>query len=375
MPPISQKPALRLILPIILSLSPFTEMKANDLLLHSVTVGTPLPVPDNTGDTWMLAWTSTGDLYTPSNDSKGFHLAGNGNVMFHRILGDDAGHLTGETVNTMSDYRKMCEEGSDGCTWKTSGCAAIDGNLYLVVARHRYGEKSGDPTKRQPARNASIIRSANGGKTWVPSAQESEDHPMFPGSHFATPYFINYGQDGHEAVADGSDRYVYALSNNGFWDNGDSMILGRVLRSNLPRLDAKDWQFLREGDGAIDANWTSNPAAAKPVLVSPNHLGMTGAVYLPAQKCYFMVGWYYPQGGGKMPDAHTTTNWDFHVAPHPWGPWQTIGSHAFSPQGFYCPEVCPKFTSADGSSIKVFTAGDWTNADAYRLTVVPLGLH
>ena len=87
-----------------------------------------------------------------------------------------------------------------------------------------------------------------------------------------------------------------------------------------------------------------------------------------------MIGWYYPSGGGKMPRAHVETHWDFYTAPHPWGPWTVIGSHRWNPQGFYCPGVCPKFTSPDGNHLAVFTAGDWTNPEFYRLTVVPLTL-
>jgi len=340
--------------------------------IRAITVGPPVPVEDNAGDTWALAWTRERELFSPSNDTKGFHLAGSGNVMFNRIVGDRVDNLTGETVNTMSDYRRANEEGPDICSWKTSGCIAVDGALYLLVARHQYGEKSGDPTRRQSAQNASIIRSMNGGKTWIRSAQENYDDPMFPGSTFAAPFFVNYGQDGHEAVADRSDRFVYALSNNGFWDNGDSMILGRVLRSKISRLRGQDWKFFKRGDGAVDSNWSADVADAKPVVVNANRLGSTGAVYLPAQKCYLMIGWYYPKGGGKMPEAYVETRWDFYIAPHPWGPWGVVASHTFKPHGFYCPEVCPKFTSADGSTVWVFTAGDWNNPEFYRLTAVPL---
>lgn len=349
-------------------------MNANNVSIQSVTVGTPVPTADNAGDTWMLAWTSNDELYSPSNDTKGFHLAGSGNVMFNRILGESVDKLTGETVNTFPDYLKANELGPDNCSWKSSGCMAMDGMLYLLVARHMYGEVSGDATRRQTAQNASIIRSADGGKTWIRSAQENMDHPMFPGNRFAAPFFINYGQDGHQAVADQSDRYVYALSNNGFWDNGDSMILGRVLRSNLPRQNGADWQFLKRADGAKSGSWSSKLEEATPVLSNPCHLGSTGAVYLPAQKCYFMIAWYYPMGGGKMPGAYVETVWDFYVALHPWGPWKVIGSHTFKPQGFYCPEVCPKFTSADGSKIWVFSAGDWNNPEFYRLTAIPLSI-
>ena len=71
----------------------------------------------------------------------------------------------------MPDYGKWAEEGPDGCTWKSSGCYAVDGVIYWVVARHKYGDKSGDAKKRQTAVNASIIKSTDFGKTWTRSAK------------------------------------------------------------------------------------------------------------------------------------------------------------------------------------------------------------
>jgi hypothetical protein len=342
--------------------------------IQDVTVGVPVPVPDNWGDTWMPAWTKSGDLVSPSNDSNGFKNATSGNnIVFNQILGDQPDKLTGKTLNVMAEYGRSTN-GPDGASWKSSGFLSLDGTLYWVVARHKYGESSGDSKKRQPAANASIIKSTDGGKTWTRSAKENYDHPMFPGNRFAAAYFINYGQDGHEAVADGSDKYVYALSNNGFWDNGDDVVLGRVLKSRIGDQSGADWQYFTHGDGALESAWTSEMKSAQPVLSNPDHLGMTGAVYLPRQKCYFMVGWYYPAGGGKLPNACTTTTWDFYTAPRPWGPWRNVGSHTWTPQGFYCPQVCPKFTSEDGSKLWVFTAGNWNNSDVYRLTGVPLNL-
>ena len=89
---------------------------------------------------------------------------------------------------------REAERGPDGCTWKSSGCTSLDGVLYWVVARHKYGEDSGDPYRRQPAQNASIIKSTDLGRTWSRPAKENYQHPMFPGSRFATPYFIEYGR-------------------------------------------------------------------------------------------------------------------------------------------------------------------------------------
>ena len=209
---------------LLLSCSVMASAQQNSIT--SVTVGDAVILPQNRGDTWVPAWTAQGDLFTPSNDSKGFKDAGSGNVMFNKITGDTPAKLTGQTINLMADYGKENQVGPDQCSWKSSGAAAIDGALYWVVARHNYGESSGDPKHRQTAQNASIIKSLDGGKTWTRSEKENYDHPMFPGKRFATPYFVNYGQDGHEAIADGSDKYVYALANDGFWDNGDDMVLG-----------------------------------------------------------------------------------------------------------------------------------------------------
>ncbi len=143
---------------------------------------------------------------------------------------------------------------------------------------------------------------------------------MFPGSRFATPYFVEYGQDGRASV-DNADRYVYALSNDGFWDNGNNLILGRVARSKIGNLSATDWQYYQGGDGMEDSAWMSDMARAKLVLDAPGKLGMNGAVYVPGLRRYIMIGWYYPAGGGKIKDACHATNWDFYEAPKPWGPW------------------------------------------------------
>jgi len=102
---------------------------------------------------------------------------------------------------------------------------------------------------------------------------------------------------------------------------------------------------------------------------------------LPKHQCYLMIGWYYPAGGGKLEDsdthagpAHVKTNWDFYVAARPWGPWRVVGSHTWTPQGFYCPGICPKFNSTDESTVWAFAAGDWQST-YYRLNAAPLLIH
>ena len=106
------------------------------------------------------------------------------------------------------------------------------------------------------------------------------------------------------------------------------------------------------------------------MLHNPGKLGMTGSVYLPERRRYLLIGWYYPAGGGKAKDACTYTVWDFYEAPKPWGPWRQIGSHQFSPQGYYSPQICPKFLSRERAFI--WTAGNWNDPKYYLLTVVPI---
>jgi hypothetical protein len=351
-------------------------LHADDSAIHSVQVGPPpytVAGPDHSdGDTWAAAWTANGSVVSPGDDNHGFGKVQSSNINFNRIDGDDPRKLVGQTVNPMTNYGGEGQHGPDNCTWKSSGCLALDGTLYWVIARHEYGEGGGDRFLRQEAHNGSIIKSTDGGKTWIRSAQENYDHPEFPGTSFVTPYFVNYGQEGHEAVADGSDKYTYATSNNGYWDNGDYMVLGRCLRTEMPKLDRHSWSYYTGGDGSQNSSWSNDRRKAKWIIEDPDRVGETGATYLPVQKCYLMITWYYPKGGGKVPNAHTETVWDFRVASHPWGPWRTVGSRNFTPAGYYCPGICPKFSSADGTKAWVFCAGDWTNHAVYRLTAIPI---
>jgi hypothetical protein len=268
----------------------------------------------------------------------------------------------------MQDYGEAGKKGPDGCTWKSSGCTFIDGALYWVVARHEYGETSGDPYRRQPAHNASIIKSTDYGKTWTRPAEENYQSPIFPGSRFATPYFIEFGHEGSSKANVGD--YIYALSNNGFWDCGDDVVLGRVERHKIGLLNGSDWEYFTGGNGVLKTSWSKNMDDAKPVLEGERKFGMGGPVYLHAHQRYFMIGWYYPAGGGKMAGAKMHTVWDFYDSPQPWGPWTRIFSYDSQPSGYYTPQVCPKFQTP--GKIFVFTAGNWESRLDYRLTVFPV---
>ena len=49
----------------------------------------PDPAGRQLGDTWVAAWAADGAVYTPSDDTKGFHAAADSNVAFNKVTGDD----------------------------------------------------------------------------------------------------------------------------------------------------------------------------------------------------------------------------------------------------------------------------------------------
>jgi len=235
-------------------------------------------------------------------------------------------------------------------TWKTSGIFSVDDMLYLVVEQQNYQDWA--HLFRQTSRNATILKSTDHGKTWSGSVADSIAHPMFPGTRFGTPAFIQYGRGGAGGV-DGGETYAYAISNDGSFDNGDSMVLGRVRRSHLPRLRGEDWEFYSDG------RWTHDLLEAQPVLREPNHLGMASSMYVPGLRKYILASWYYPDCTGYAAPGcgDHRTRWAWYEAPKPWGPWTKFWEPEWYPAGYYNPILVNKFLSPDGASGWVFYAG------------------
>jgi len=325
--------------------------------------------PNNLGDTWDPAWADDGRLYYPGNDGSGWNKACSSNLFFNCSSGEDPFNLESQTTNGMPEYDGWAKKREDGCTWKSSGCVSVDGTLYLGVARHAYGTDSGDPFRRQTARRASIIKSTDHGQTWVRSAEENYHHAMFD-QHFTTPYFIYYGQDGQAPPVDGADKYIYAISNNGFWCNGDHYILGRAERTQIRQLNPADWSFYHGGDGEDEESWTRDASMARPIIENPLKCGETGATYIPLLGRYLLVAWYYPRDPNIYSDE---SHLIYYEAPHPWGPWTMVKEDVIRPEGWYCPRVLAKFQSPgetnapDGKKVNAIlvTSGDYYEMNKY----------
>jgi hypothetical protein len=226
------------LLPVIASTAQQIPTSQDSIPIVDVRMGTPAYLQAG-GDSWDPTWSQDDALYSAVNDGAGFGTLKR-NIGFNRISGSDPVTLTGQLQNAMDDYGEMnAPIASDGRNWKSGGSISIDGVLYMSIGMDRYVDAGYGG--RQTRIDSSIIKSTDHGLQWSRPMHENRDHPMFPGMRFATPFFIHFGKEYAAAKVDKADRYVYATSNNGFWDNGDNFILGRVPRAKLSALNAADW--------------------------------------------------------------------------------------------------------------------------------------
>ena len=329
-------------------------------------------ITNSHGDEWAPTWADDGDLYTGNDDGSSFGGIGDRNVAFGKVTGDDPGALVGTTINEMDGYGQEPQR-SDGANWKTMNSYCVDGILYMFVTRCLYPEQSGDPHHRHIFKNSSIIKSTDKGKTWTRLASENYEHPMFPGLRFGAPYFVWYGKDGAASV-DNANRFVYAVANNGHFEDGDDYILGRVLKSKLPNLSTGNWEFYTGGDGMSSHHWTGDIDKAKPILQDPLNCSMTGMTYIPGLKRYVMVVWHYTTYDLRS-DPRTIDN--YYEAPKPWGPWTKFKSVDTGKLGWYVPIIGQKFQAkVDANTVNciLFPTGNYQNRNLYKLDYIRITL-
>jgi hypothetical protein len=316
---------------------------------------------DSHGDTWDPFWADDGNLYTFNCDGRGFGRVAQ-NLAFNGLTGDAPEKLSGRVISTMDAYGKSHQRNPDGSTWKALGQECIDGVFYCFVSRQTYGSASQDAWLRQTSGNASLIKSTDRGLTWARSAAENYEHPMWPGGRFGAPYFIHYGQNGGSLTNDAAEKFVYAISNNGFWDDGDDYVLGRVPRNKIAGLNPADWTYYGGGDGRDAKNWSGGLSNAVPIFSAPKRCGTTAPCFVPALGIYLMADWFTP---GKLkkwfkPDE---IDYAFYQAEHPWGPWKFINSCDDKFLGgsnhMYGPNLCAKFQkqTGNGAEIWLFNSG------------------
>ncbi|MFZ0961802.1 MAG: hypothetical protein WAO35_12940 [Terriglobia bacterium] len=330
------------------------------------------------GDTWDPFWADDDNLYAFNCDGRGFGAQAR-NLAFNQLRGDSPQALAGRLINSMDEYGAAGKKEADNATWKACGQECIDSTFYAFVSRNIYGSDSKDPLLRQTALNSSLIKSTDKGLTWKRTAVDNYQSPMWPGTRFGSPFFIHYGKNGGRVSRDGALRYVYAVSPNGFWNDGDDYILGRVERAKLKDLDASNWTYYTGGDGHNADNWSKQINRAIPILSLPAKCGQTPPCYIPALGVYLMISWYNTQKMAKWFEPNEM-RYDFYQAERPWGPWRFINSHSdnhITGGHYYGPSLCAKFQELNGSEVRMslFTSGcpfDDIPSGVYKLWEIPL---
>jgi hypothetical protein len=336
---------------------------------------------DSNGDTWDPFWADDDSLYAFNCDGRGFG-PNPMNLAFNKLAGETADGLIGTQVNAMAEYGKAGQKESDNATWKACGQECIDGVFYAFVSRNIYGSDSHDPLTRQLALNSSLIKSTDRGRSWTRTARENYDHPMWSGNHFGAPFFVHYGRNGGQTDQDGANNYVYACSTNGFWNDGDSLILARVKRSLLSRLDSHDWEYLSGRDGNSSSNWSPDILRAVPILERPAKCGQGPITFISEMGLYLLVSWYNTETMTKWFEPNRM-RYDFFQSPRPWGPWTLAAIHDDSFLGpawhMYGPSICARFQKQRGDDVEVslFTSGcpfEDVRISPYKMWRIPLTL-
>jgi hypothetical protein len=336
---------------------------------------------DSNGDTWDPFWADDDRLYAFNCDGRGFGKTPQ-NLAFNRFDGESIATLTGTPINRMIEYGPAGQHGKDNATWKACGQECIDGVFYAFVSRNVYGSESKDRLMRQTAFNSSLIKSLDRGHTWSRPTEENYLKPMWEGPRFGAPFFVHYGKNGGDFGQDGAKDFVYAVSTNGFWNDGDTLVLGRVSRKLLPKLDAADWEYFSGGDGADSRKWSQKIDSADPLVKASARCGQTPICYVPSLGIYLLISWYNPETLTKWFEPKEM-RYDFFQAERPWGPWSLIRSFSdkFLASGshMYGPALCARFQEQKGSEVRIimFTSGcqfEDVPASIYKAWTIPVVL-
>jgi len=348
------------------------------------------------GDTHPMTWAADDQVYMSAGDPNFAFLDGrlrhvpwseafDKPELYPHMGGVDVEKLTGygeafsiEQINTMPGLM-----GPGGLGAKPSGMLSLKGSLYLAVQNLLGNKPPAHKEKSQHGTDATILRSDDYGNSWYPDIQSGlaemeaqyydrrnmkwlippeervgwkDWKPMFPGSLFGGPSFIQYGRDSADAV----DEYVYAISGDQ-WDNGSELRLGRVPQDRILERESWEWAIV-EGDSV---HWTGNLEVSKPILTLEGHLGLPEMVYLPGIRHYLLLTW------GLHQDFQVEKGSELTIleAEQPWGPFRLVyyeeiwDSIAVCP---YCPRVPLKWFDEKTLSGWLLHSGNWHTVHHYK---------
>lgn len=338
-------------------------------------------------DTWMPCWASDGSMYSawqdgalstpPFENLSDWPTAAtnpNHDNGWAHIRGDDPMDLlvTGAGILTSAQ--------SGWCSRLPGAVVYKDGVVYygtrLVQSYDINGNRTyDDATRYRPALGpfAGFHTSTDGGNSWSMSPHGPNNFLFGSGDpvngqngrvRFGQMYMVDYGKNQNHSP----DGKLYFVSNGSLDSdptldamNDDSVYLCRVSPSQANLNNGSAYEFY-----AGNGNWSTDIAAAQPIVTWDDHISGATVVYNPGLNKYLMTCYrqHYTVNGAQT--LWATDDTYIMESDSLTGPYKMVQYFtSFGPQAYY-PNIPSKFISGDGKS-----AWMWYGANFYPSFSIP----
>ena len=324
-------------------------------------------------DTWYPSWAADDHLYSPWTD---------GEVNGVRCSSAGANASTGHATITGDSPLALTITGA--ATYPSSPapyggrypCGSLVHNGVWYYGTYCLDDSDGDPGK---GLNWDILGpfvgfrySTDFGESWT-QTPHTPASPLFAEPvrqdgpvKIGAPHFVDFGRNlrhspdgkaylvGHGAVAgDPSPRLGGA---NLSWITGDQIYLARVEPTIANINDRSRYEFFAGRDRQGRAIWTHNFAKIQPIFDWNNNAGCVTMTYIAPLKRYLMC---VTDGGNTISEFNTYLLESEFVS----GPWKLVEYlKAFGEQAYFV-NIPSKFVSADGRTIWLMYAANFTNGN------------
>jgi hypothetical protein len=325
-------------------------------------------------DLWPVTWAEDGSVYAFFGDGGGF---GGDNYRGRTSFG--IARITGRPPLGDSDVENVYGGFNTRVPSRLSGKArallAVGVDFYAIASIYEPGDaRAGEaaPISGSPD-HLEMLFSPHGTQDWQASDWKfcgAESQPASKDAMFCPSGFVNAGP-GNRGTA---DDYVYLFGSSPAAD-ARAQDGADVARTYLARVDRRRllsrsaYEYFAGVDAKSRPRWTADVDKLQPVFVDRNRAqrGCAGQCKMSSslEEAVYDAGLRRYIGVAQGDLAAQTS---FYDAPHPWGPWTTLGYHNIDPAtgegGWGALGV------GAGESLGVHPVNAWTSRDGRTLWMV-----